>query len=154
MHCVSRDTYSVCKNEVMEHRGSCHCCRMCPNCYYYCNYVTIIAIIVSIIRIIPQPKVAFRVGIHCRLQANRIIQQRRRLNYRPPRRLLPQQGPPRPHHPPLGTHDGCRKATRHAWQDETDRPGYQRIGQSTSSCPATRGLQVQDLDEPANNAYN
>ena len=57
----------------MEHRGSCHCCRMCPNCYYYCNYVTIIAIIFSIIRIIPQPKVAFRVGIHCRLQANHII---------------------------------------------------------------------------------
>jgi hypothetical protein len=20
--------------------------------------------------------------------------------------------------------DGCRKATQHAWQDETDRPGY------------------------------
>ena len=37
----------------------------------------------------------------------------------------------------------------YAWQDETDRPGYQRIGQSTSSCPATRGPQVQDLDEPA-----
>ena len=73
MHCVSRDTYSVCKTEVMDHWGGCHCCRMCPNCYYYCNYVTIIAIIVSIIRIIPQPKVAFRVGIHCRLQANRII---------------------------------------------------------------------------------
>jgi hypothetical protein len=35
--------------------------------------VTFIAIIVSIIRIIPQPKVAFRVGIHCRLQANCII---------------------------------------------------------------------------------
>ena len=38
MHCVSRNTYSLCKNEVMEHRGSCHCCRMCPNCNYYCNY--------------------------------------------------------------------------------------------------------------------
>jgi hypothetical protein len=61
----------------MEHRGSCHCCRMCPNCYYYCNYVNIIAIIGSIIRIIPQPKVAFRVGIHCRLQANCIIRHRR-----------------------------------------------------------------------------
>ena len=46
---------------------------MCPNCYYYCNCVNIIAIIVSIIRIIPQPKVAFRVRIRCRLQANRII---------------------------------------------------------------------------------
>ena len=41
------------------------------------------------------------------------------------------------------------KAIRHAWQDEADHPGYQRIGQSTSSCPATRGLQVQDLDKPA-----
>jgi hypothetical protein len=66
-------THFVCKNEFMDHRGSCHCCRMCPNCYYYCNYVNIIAIIVSIIRIIPQPKVAFRVGIHCRLHANRTI---------------------------------------------------------------------------------
>ena len=46
---------------------------MCPNGYYYCNCVTFIAIIVSILRIIPQPKVAFRVGIHCSLQANRII---------------------------------------------------------------------------------
>jgi hypothetical protein len=61
----------------MEHRGSCHCCRMCPNCYYYCNYVRIIAVIVSIIHIIPQPKFAFRVGIHCGLQANRIIRQGR-----------------------------------------------------------------------------
>ncbi len=31
------------------------------------------AIILSIIRIMPHPKVAFWVGIHCRLQANRII---------------------------------------------------------------------------------
>ena len=37
------------------------------------HYVTIIAIIFSIIRIIPKQKVAFSVGIHCRLQANRII---------------------------------------------------------------------------------
>ena len=37
------------------------------------DYVTIIAIISSIIRIMPQPNVAFWVGIHCRLQANRII---------------------------------------------------------------------------------
>ena len=76
MHCVSRDTYSVCKNEVMEHRGGCHCCRKCPNCYdytllfalchNYCYYF-------SIIRIILQPKVAFWVGIHCRLQAHCII---------------------------------------------------------------------------------
>jgi len=36
------------------------------------DYVTIIAIIFSIIRIMPQPKVAFWVGIHCRLQANRL----------------------------------------------------------------------------------
>ena len=79
----------------------------------------------------------------------RSIQQRRRLNPRPRRCLLPQQGRHRPHRPPLGTHDGCRKATRHAWQDETDRPGYQRIGQLTSSCPTTRGQQVPDLDEPA-----
>ena len=41
------------------------------------------------------------------------------------------------------------QAIRHALQDETDRPIYQLIGQSTSSSPATRGLQVQDLDEPA-----
>ncbi len=66
-------THPVCKNEAIEHRGSCYCCRMCPNCCYYCNYVTIIAIIVSIIRIISQQKVAFRVGIHCWLQANSII---------------------------------------------------------------------------------
>ena len=42
-------------------------------CAQTVTIIAIIAIIVSIIRIIPQPKVAFRVGIHCRLQANRII---------------------------------------------------------------------------------
>ena len=36
------------------------------------DYVTIIATIVSIIRIMAQPKVAFWVGIHCRLQVNRL----------------------------------------------------------------------------------
>ena len=78
----------------------------------------------------------------------RSIQQRSRLNLGPRRCLLPQQGRHRAHHH-LGTHDGCMKAIRHAWQDETDRPSYQLIGQSTSSSPATRGQQVQDLDEPA-----
>ncbi len=39
---------------------------------------------------------------------------------------------------------------RHAWQDETDRRGYQRNGQPPSSCPATRDPQVQvHLYEPA-----
>jgi len=76
------------------------------------------------------------------------VQQLRRLNLGPQRCLLPLQGRHRaPRH--LGTHDGCMKASQQAWQDETDRPGYPRIGQSTSSCPATRGPQVQDLDEPA-----
>ncbi len=37
------------------------------------HYFTIIAIIFSIIRLLPQPKVAVGVGIHCRLQTNRII---------------------------------------------------------------------------------
>jgi hypothetical protein len=37
------------------------------------HYVTIIAIIFSIICIITKQKVAFWDGIHCRLQANRII---------------------------------------------------------------------------------
>ena len=41
------------------------------------------------------------------------------------------------------------KAIQHALQDETDRPSYQLIGQSTFSSPATRGLQFQDPDEPA-----
>ena len=156
----------MCKTEVIEHRGGCHCCRMCPNCYYYCNYVTIIAIIVSIIRIIPQPKVAFRVGIHCRLQANRIIHHGRTVlaaSSSGVDSIIDHQGAFSHNKAHLchtillsvhTTRDRCRKATRHAWQDETDRPGYQRIGQSTSSCPATRGMQVQDLDEPANNAYN
>ena len=36
-------------------------------------YVTISAIIFPIIRIIPQPNVAFWLGIHCRLQPNCII---------------------------------------------------------------------------------
>ena len=145
----------------MEHRGNCHCCRMCPNC---CNYVTIIATIVSIIRIIPQPKVAFRVGIHCRLRSNSIIHHGRTVFAASSSGVvssIDHQGAFSHNKADISravlplvhstTHDGCRKATRHAWprQDETDRPGYQQIGQSTSSCPATRGLQVQDLDEPA-----
>ena len=55
---------------------------------------------------------------------------------------------------PLGRHDGCMKAIRHAWQDETDRPSYQRTGRLLSSCPATRDPQVQDPDGPANNVHN
>ena len=38
------------------------------------HYITIISIIFSIISIIPKQKITFLVGIHCRLQANRIIQ--------------------------------------------------------------------------------
>ena len=76
------------------------------------------------------------------------IQQLSRLNLGPRRCLLPQQGRHWAHHH-LGTHDGYMRAIRHAWQDETDRPSHQLIGQSTSSSPATRGPQVQDLDEPA-----
>ena len=83
----------------------------------------------------------------------RSIQQQGRLNLGPPRCLLPQQGRHRPRCP-LGTHDGCMKAIQHAWQDETDRPSYQQTGQSLSSCPATHDPQVQDPDEPENNAYN
>ena len=83
----------------------------------------------------------------------RSIQQQGRLNLGPQRCLLPQQGRNRPRHP-LGRNDGCMKASLHAWQDETDRPSYQRTGQSSSSFPATRDPQVQDPDEPENNAYN
>jgi hypothetical protein len=81
------------------------------------------------------------------------IKQQHRLNRGPPKCLLPQQGLHRPRHP-LGRYYRCMKAIRYAWQDETDRPSYQRIGQSTSSCPATRGLQLQVPDESANNAHN
>ena len=71
-------TYSVCYNEKMKHGGSCQCCLKCPNCstYIILHYITIIAIIFSIICIIPKEKVAFWVGIHCRLQANHITHHR------------------------------------------------------------------------------
>jgi hypothetical protein len=50
-----------------------------PLICYYLHYITIIAIIFSIICIIPQRKVAFWVGIHCRLLANHIIHHGRTL---------------------------------------------------------------------------
>jgi hypothetical protein len=50
-----------------------------PLICYYLHYITIIAIIFSIICIIPQQKVSFWVGIHCRLQANHIIHHGRTL---------------------------------------------------------------------------
>ncbi len=73
MHCVPMHTHSGCINELMQRQGSFHFCRKCPNCYDYTRLCAIIAIIPSIIRIMPQPKVEFWVGIHCRLQANHII---------------------------------------------------------------------------------
>ena len=79
--------------------------------------------------------------------------QQRRLNPGTQRCLLPQQGGNCPLHP-LGRHDGYMKASLHAWQDETDRPSYQLTGQSVSFCLATRDQQVQDPDEPTNNAHN
>ena len=122
------------------------------------HYITIISIIFSIISIIPKQKNHFLGWNSLQITGQshhpswgivvRSIQQRSRLNLGPRRCLLPQQGRHRAHHH-LGTHDGCMRAIRHAWQDETDRPSYQLIGQSTSSSPATRGQQVQDLDEPA-----
>ncbi len=34
-HCTSMHTNSECNNKLMEHRGSCCCCRKCPNCNDY-----------------------------------------------------------------------------------------------------------------------
>jgi hypothetical protein len=34
-HSAPMHTHSECNNELMEHRGSCRCCRKCPNCYDY-----------------------------------------------------------------------------------------------------------------------
>ena len=67
---------------LMEHRGSCDCCRKCPNwsacMLLFFIFFTVIAIIFSIICIIPQQK-AFWITIHCRLQTNRIIRHGRTL---------------------------------------------------------------------------
>ncbi len=151
----------------MEHWGSCCCCRKCPNCH---DYMRLFYIISRLIRLFFQLYALFHnqkshSGLefiaesmqitgqsHHPSRKNRVrsIQQRRRLYHQRPRTcLLPQQGRHQQHRPPLGTHDGYRKANRHAWQDETDRLGYQGFGQFSSSRPTTRGLQVQVLDEPA-----
>ena len=155
---------SVCHYELMEHQGSCNCCLKCPNfsdfkllfalCHYYCNYFLYyihysktksLVFGWNSLQITGQLHHPSRENVVCS------IQQQHRLNLGPPRCLLPQQGRHRPWRP-LGRYDGCMKAIRHAWQGETDRPSYQQIGQSTSSCPATRDQQVQDPYEPANKA--
>ena len=70
MHCVSMHIHSVCNNELMEHRGSCHCCRKCPNCY---DYTLLLRLFFRLYALFHNEKSHFWVGFHCRLQANRSI---------------------------------------------------------------------------------
>ena len=162
MHCLSMYTDSVCYNKHMEHHGSCQCCLKCRYWSAHMLLFYIISLLFQLFFLLyplfQNKKITFWGWNSLQITGQshhpawgivaRSIQKRSRLNLGPRRCLLPQQGWHWAHHH-LGTHDGCMKAIRHAWQDETDRPSYQLIGQSTSSSPATRGLLVQDLDEPA-----
>jgi hypothetical protein len=161
---ASMHTHSECNNrdELMEHRGSCFCCRECPNCY---DYTRLFYIISRLLRLVFRLYALFynqksHMGLeviadYWPIASSRTaelcsIQQRRRLtaNQRPPRCLLPQEHRHQAHLP-LRTHYGCRQANQHAYQDETHRPGYQGSGLWTSSCPSSCGPPVQVLDESA-----
>ena len=78
MHCLSMYTDSVCYNKLMEHHGSCQCCLKC----LYWSAHTLLFYIISLLfqlffllyPLFRNKKITFWFGIHCRLQANRIIQ--------------------------------------------------------------------------------
>ncbi len=156
----------MCYHELSEHLVSCHCCLKCPNCSTFMLLFFIISLLLQLyfplFALFQNKKwqlglefIADNRPIASSITGNLVhsIQQQHRLNLGPQRCLLPQQGQNCRRHP-QGRHYGYMKATLHAWQDETDHPSYQRIGQLMPSCPATHGPPVQDPDEPANNAYN
>ena len=104
-------------------------------CDYYFTYNTIISLITYIIAIIAKKEFAIWPGIHWRNEVKSIwhharlvlVANRSTINsVWKHQRALP--------HGRAGSRggvvrDGCRKASRRAWQDEADRPSHQRFWQ-------------------------